>query len=196
MVDAAHPRIRGDFAPIFGRVPPEHPVNFAARLAQKVFTNGKSDCELVAKLYAETLVNTIGYAEELSFHCGWGDEEAERLAAVLPFAANLTKLDLHANPRIGSRGCDALASALESGAVPHLKIIQFDSRWGRAADQLRRACLKRDPELEIGGDSSEAAKQFYQDYDAQHGSNFGWDVIPGDRQAMGQLLQRQESVSV
>ena len=35
--------------------PPLHPRAFAARLARTVFTNGKSDCELVASLYADTL---------------------------------------------------------------------------------------------------------------------------------------------
>jgi hypothetical protein len=41
------------------RAPPEHPRDFAARLMRKTFTND-ADCEVVATLYASTLLGSFG----------------------------------------------------------------------------------------------------------------------------------------
>ena len=61
-----------------------HPRAFAALLARKTFTNGKSDCELVAALYHDTLAGALGQVGKLSFqNCGWGDEELARLVESL-----------------------------------------------------------------------------------------------------------------
>ncbi len=69
------------------RPPPSDPEAFAARLATRTFTNGKSDCELVAGLHAETFAATVGCARHLDFHrAGWGDAEAAQLAQVPPRA--------------------------------------------------------------------------------------------------------------
>ena len=123
------------------RSAPEPPEAFAARLARKIFTNGKSDCELVATLYADTLAAALGETTVLQYiACAWGDDEVEKLAAVLPFARRLTDLRLESNPRIGSRGFDALAAAIGSGAAPNLKTVQCDQARSASTAKLRAAC--------------------------------------------------------
>ena len=95
------------------RPPPLHPEAFAAKLARKVFTNGKSDLEMVAGIYARTLDGAFGGAEMLEFaSCGWGDEEVKALAKVLPLARSVTHLDLINNDKIGADGWRALAEAI------------------------------------------------------------------------------------
>jgi hypothetical protein len=92
------------------------PRAFAAELALKVFTNG-ADCEVVAGLYADTLAGAMGNSKVLEFtECEWEDDEAEQLAAVLPMAMRLEALYINAN-RIGTRGLDALATAIRGGAA-------------------------------------------------------------------------------
>ena len=126
------------------RDPPLLPEEFAARLARKRFTNGKSDCELVAGLYADTFAGALGGATTLEFRmCGWGDDEVVQLAKALPFAEKATQLDLGANPRIGGRGLDALAAALREGAAPRLNRLQMDQARSAAAAGLRAACEAR-----------------------------------------------------
>ena len=126
------------------RSAPEPPEAFAARLARKTFTNGKSDCELVATLYADTLAAALGETEKLMYvACAWGDDEVEKLAAVLPFTRRLTELDLGSNPRIGSRGFDALAAAIGGGAAPNLKWVMCDQARSASTAKLRAACAAR-----------------------------------------------------
>ena len=126
------------------RSAPEPPEAFAARLARKIFTNGKSDCELVATLYADTLAAALGETEYLTYiACAWGDDEVEKLAAVLPFARRLERLDLRSNPRIGSRGFDALAAAIGGGAAPNLKTVECDQARSASTAKLRAACAAR-----------------------------------------------------
>ena len=87
------------------RPPPLHPEALAAKLARKVFTNGKSDLEMVAGIYARTLDGAFGGAEKLEFaNCGWGDEEVKALAKVLPLARSVTCLISAATPRSGPTG--------------------------------------------------------------------------------------------
>ena len=126
------------------RSAPEPPEAFAARLARKIFTNGKSDCELVATLYADTLAAALGEAEILTYMgCAWGDDEVEKLAAVLPFARRLTTLNLRSNPRIGSRGFDALAAAIGGDAAPYLREVVCDQARSASTAKLRAACDAR-----------------------------------------------------
>ena len=126
------------------RDPPVLPEEFAARLARKRFTNGKSDCELVAGIYADTFAGALGGAAALEFRgCGWGDEEVARLAKALPFAREATWLYLEFNPRIGARGLDALAAALREGAAPKLSYLGMDQAHSAAAAGLRAACEAR-----------------------------------------------------
>ena len=126
------------------RSAPEHPQAFAARLALKTFTNGKADCELVAGLYADTLAAALGEVGYLQYvSCAWGDDEVEKVAAVLPFTRDLVELDLCANPRIGSRGFDALAAALANGAAPNLRRVMCDQARSASTAALRAACGAR-----------------------------------------------------
>ena len=126
------------------RAAPLHPEMFAARLALSVFTNGKSDCELVAKLYADTLVAALGETENLMYvSCAWGDDEVEKLAAVLRYMRSVEEIDMKANPRIGSRGFDALAAAIANGAGPKLKRVVCDQARSASTAKLRAACEAR-----------------------------------------------------
>ena len=123
---------------------PLHPRAFAARLGRAIFTNGRSDCELVARLYADTLAGGFGRARTLAYaDAMWTDEEAAQLAEALPLALEVTKLDLVGNDEIGARGLDALAAAIREGAAPKLQEFRFDSRWGAKAAALREACKGR-----------------------------------------------------
>ena len=122
-----------------------HPRAFAAALARKTFTNGRSDCELVAGLYYDTLAGSLGHVEKLIYiSCGWGDEEVARLAEVLEWAREARALDLCGNPRIGRRGYAALAAALrDARAAPKLRWILVDYPEAPSATELRAACEAR-----------------------------------------------------
>ena len=125
--------------------PPMHPRAFAAALARKTFTNGRSDCELVAGLYYDTLAGSLGHVGALRYmNCGWGDEEVARLAEVLEWAREATKLVLNGNPRIGRRGYAALAAALrDARAAPKLREIKVAYPEAPSATELRAACEAR-----------------------------------------------------
>jgi hypothetical protein len=146
IVDPAVPRSLGQDG---YRAAPLPPKLFAAELALKVFTNG-ADCEMVAGLYADTLAGAIGNAKLLEFtHLEWKDEDAARLAAVLPMATRLEKLIVK-NDLIGQRGYDALAEAIRDGAAPELKEMDlgFHRVLGRvirraSTDSLYAACTAR-----------------------------------------------------
>ncbi len=130
------------------REAPVHPRAVAARLARTVFANGKSDCELVAGLYADTLAGGFGRAEVLEYTFAmWKDEEAVQLAEALPLALEVTTLDLRGNYFIGQRGLDALAAALNAGAAPKLRWFRGNwegfGSWGEKAEGLRAACKAR-----------------------------------------------------
>jgi len=133
------------------RPPPVAPEAFAATLARKVFTNGRSDCELVAGLYANTFDAAFGRAERLIYDsAGWSDAEVEQLARALPLARRARFLDLSGNyrPGIGEVGYRALAAAIEAGGAPRLEVIK--PRWDKRAvwptsdgGALRAACERR-----------------------------------------------------
>ena len=131
------------------RPPPLHPEALAAKLARKVFTNGKSDLEMVAGIYARTLDGAFGGAERLEFsYCGWGDEEVKALAKVLPLARSLKDINLRWNDKIGADGWRALAEAIEAGGASRLK--EIDPSFGITVlwptsdgGALKRACEAR-----------------------------------------------------
>ena len=106
------------------------PQAFAAKLGRAIFTNGKSDCELVAGLYADTLAGSFGKVDYLSFRFArWTDTEAVQLAEMLPHAKQITGIDLRGNNRIGKRGLDAINSAIANGGAPKLEWFVFSDRW-------------------------------------------------------------------
>ena len=133
------------------RPPPLHPEAFAAKLARKVFTNGKSDLEMVAGIYARTLDGAFGGAEKLMFEdCGWGDEEVKALAKVLPLARSATFLSLAGNNKIGADvrrpdGWRALAEAIAAGGAPRLRRIRLIGIGWPTSDggALKSACRRR-----------------------------------------------------
>ena len=130
------------------RPPPLHPEALAAKLARKVFTNGKSDLEMVAGIYARTLDGAFGGAERLEFaSCGWGDEEVKALAKVLPLARSVTHLSLTFNRNIRADGWRALAEAIEAGGAPNLQSLGCDASIKSIktpeGGALKRACEAR-----------------------------------------------------
>ena len=95
-----------------GRRPPLTADAFAAVLASKHFTNGKSDHALVVRLYADYLNEALGSAVALGFtNVGWRDAEALQLADALPLCPRLTSLAVGYNA-IGDAGVRALAANL------------------------------------------------------------------------------------
>merc|ERR1712110_758529 len=114
-------------------------------LGRKSFSNGRSDCELGAKLYADTLSGALRSVQSLSFQgVGWGDDEVEKLAQVLQFTEDCVEILLGDSPGIGQRGLDALASALRGGEqVPKLKRIFYDQPNVKAAAELKAVCIAR-----------------------------------------------------
>jgi hypothetical protein len=122
IADTAVPR--GMFGTHGYRAPPMHPREFAAELSRKVFTNG-SDCEVVARLYADAICAALGEARDLKFsNLEWRDADAEAFAKVLPLLRRVETLDLSDN-EIGTRGIAALAAAIREGAAPALKEFKF-----------------------------------------------------------------------
>ena len=128
------------------RAAPQHPQEFAAELAEKIFTNG-ADCEVVAGLYADTLAGALGHTKVLEFRaCEWTDKDAERLARVLPMAQRVEMIDVIFN-RIGKRGYDAIAAAIDRGWAPSLKRIRSDPLNAGDDARLREACRARGIEV-------------------------------------------------
>mgnify|MGYP000868587712 FL=1 len=123
------------------RAPPMHPREFAAELSRKVFANG-SDCEVVARLYADAICAALGEARDLKFSgLEWTDADAEAFAKVLPLLRRVETLDLSLNS-IGTRGIAALAAAIREGAAPALKTFDFNGNDGNST-ALKEACKAR-----------------------------------------------------
>jgi hypothetical protein len=124
------------------RAPPMHPREFAAELSRKVFTNG-SDCEVVARLYADAFCAALGEARVLAFkNLHWRDADAEAFAKVLPLLRRVETLDLSDN-HIGTRGIAALAAAIREGAAPALKEFDFTFNDVYDSTALEEACKAR-----------------------------------------------------
>ena len=110
-----------------GRQPPLSPDAFSSMLTSKAFTNGKSDHQLVAGLYADFVCEALGTVTALGFGAlRWGDAEAAQLAEVLPLCKRLTSLTLDSNA-IGNAGIQMLAARLPS-SLEELDISQ--NRFG------------------------------------------------------------------
>lgn len=120
------------------RPAPMHPEKFAAELALKMFTNW-ADLEVVAGLYADTVLSVVGNTKRLEFEaCRWTNREACDLAEVLPLARQLERLKLSSN-LIGTDGLNALAATISGGGVKSLKWIDFRRNLGDST-ALAKAC--------------------------------------------------------
>ena len=141
IVDPAVPR--GLFGFSGYRAPPMHPREFAAELSRKVFSNG-ADCEVVARLYADTFSAALGEARVLNFaSLEWRDGDAEAFAKVLPLLRRVETLAMSAN-YIGTRGFAALAAAIREGAAPALKEFDFRTNNDHGdSTALKEACEAR-----------------------------------------------------
>ena len=140
IVDPAVPR--GGILTSGYREPPMHPREFAAELSRKIFAN-VSDCELVARLYADTFCAVLGEARMLEFSgLQWKDADAKAFAKVLPLLRRVETLDLSFN-RIGTRGFEALAAAIREGAAPALKEFVFSGPNHGDSTALKEACEAR-----------------------------------------------------
>ena len=140
IVDPAVPR--GLFGFSGYRAPPMHPREFAAELSRKVFSNG-ADCEVVARLYADTFSAALGEARVLNFaSLEWRDGDAEAFAKVLPLLRRVETLAMSAN-YIGTRGFAALAAAIREGAAPALKKFVFKGIDHGDSTALKEACKAR-----------------------------------------------------
>ena len=107
------------------RLPPPTLECFEALLAQKKFTNGKTDHPLVLRLYEAFLRDALGYVEALDYsHLGWGIAQVGALAQLLRalVCQRLRSLDL-SNNDIGDDGLRALASALP----PSLEVLNLSA---------------------------------------------------------------------
>lgn len=130
-----------------------HPHAFAESLKHKMFSNG-ADCEVVAKLYADSFAGALGHATKVNFvRTGWKDAQAMAFAEVLPELKALETLDLSGNI-VGTRGIDALTNAIRAGAAPKLTRFNFMDNvmpetiqeWTKVRDALLRlleACEER-----------------------------------------------------
>jgi hypothetical protein len=100
---------------------------WSEELAPKNFTNGKDDRPAVAQLYAKGFAARFGMMEKLDYiGLGWGDGEAEAVAAVLAAGAAPKLRELHlVDNSIGAEGARALAGALPGATF--LKKLDFRS---------------------------------------------------------------------
>ena len=117
-----------------GRQPPLLPDQFDNFVAKKLFTNGKDDRPLVAKLYRAAFAAKCGQVRELSYRSlSWNDAEAEQLANVLHCGAfsQLVKLDVDGN-LIGDAGFAAIAQAIYAGALPQLQTVFVQGNPGNS----------------------------------------------------------------
>ena len=106
--------------------PPLSPSRFAEQLRRRRFTNGKSECEMVSKLYANTLRDGFGARERLAYgSCGWGNAEVKELAATLREVAapEVVELELKGNKELTSLA--ALGAAVGGGALASLRTLNL-----------------------------------------------------------------------
>ena len=90
-----------------------------------------------AALQVRELLNDVG---ELNYNkLNWGDDEARRLAIVLPMCVSLRVLHLTGNGRIGDEGMAALAHACGAGAAPKLAELRLGGN-SIGDDGLRALC--------------------------------------------------------
>jgi len=87
----------------------------------------QQEWEPLSRQYVDVLSSLLCGVEELDYRrCGWGDDEASRLAVVLPLCGRLKRLLLSQN-QIGDIGVTNLASALSTCKLPYLELLALDN---------------------------------------------------------------------
>lgn len=117
-VDVGQPdlKCRRYFAPLVSE--------FAATLATKHFTNGKSDCDTVTELYRQTVEALIVGATGFELRgLDWKDDDMRAMCNWLPTCTELTTLDIAMNPGFSDDGWAMLAKLLDEGAMPKLRSL-------------------------------------------------------------------------
>ena len=94
------------------RNPPVSPGNFKAQLSKRIFTNGKSDANIVVKLYISTFFALADTIENLDFsNLLWCLPQAIVLSRALPEFAKCSSLDVSKNP-FGAHGVVVLMDGI------------------------------------------------------------------------------------
>ena len=106
-----------------------------------MFTSGKSDCEIVADLYADTLSAAIDQVPELVLHVGGHDtsgpknplssqlpelpdkQDLKDLAKLLPFARSCKVIRLSGH--LSDIDLDSLADEIQAGHAPKLTTVRL-----------------------------------------------------------------------
>ena len=134
-------------APCRPHVPPPRT---AAAFAQLLAGTSAKEAERAAlsRAYGNALDGALLCAEVLHFGgCGWGDEECQSLAEVLPLFVRAKTLNLSRNLKITDAGIAAIAAALvQPGAAPRLREVNLQHvPYGlQASDALREVSRVRD----------------------------------------------------
>jgi len=115
--------------------PPLAPDDFAQQIAQKRFTAGVTDLEMVRAQYQSCFEGVMGEEVVLEYAGrGWGDTEAATLARALATGAAhaCETLDLSHNA-IGDAGLTSIAHVLRDGAMPAIRRVELDGNPASAA---------------------------------------------------------------
>lgn len=110
------------------RAPPvQTSKRFARQLEATAFgRQSAAQRELVLELYSSAFDTILSGCVELQCAgLGWGDEECEALAEVLPMCTMCRSINLARNARIGDRGVVAIAKALATGAAPRVREVNL-----------------------------------------------------------------------
>lgn len=161
MIKAANTSVRGDWPQVvdlgkpakaeqdlFHRPAPAEPLAFYSGHVHgiKKYTNGADRDTIVAPKFKQTIFCLLGGVQALNFNrLGWGDQEAQKLAKVLPLCHHLEKLEMVQNS-IGDRGMTALARAMcDEGSLPCLRTIKlsYNAYGDRALKVLAKAVKSR-----------------------------------------------------
>jgi hypothetical protein len=187
--------------------PPSSPTAFAQLLTTKTFTNG-ADIDVVAGLYARTVIEALGHASTLDYaDLGWTGEEVKDLAAALLLAENLEELQLRFNP-CGDDGAIAIAAALATGALPSLRALKLANTAigdrgchalasAVAGGAFRKSTKARAAEINVHGhvageDESEGAQALQQACMIEGVELFGFDGTLEEVNSNLKFLNRQK----
>ena len=99
-------------------------------------------------LYTKCSEQLLGSVADLQLSgLGWGDDQVEYLAEVLPLCKSLRSINLSRNTKVGDRGIVALVKALAApGVAPRVKEVYLQQIpiGNEATLALRRISVLRD----------------------------------------------------